>query len=424
MKLAQAVRLISVNLPTGSSVERALTRCHTVEDLRQLAARSLPRPVMEYIDGGADGELSVANNTAAFERHRFVPVALADVSAADTSSGILGRCAAAPLGFAPTGYTRMVHTAGEPAVARAAAAAGLPYVLSTMATTALEELAVGPAPEAERWFQLYVWKDRARARELVRRAAGAGYRVLEIAVDTAVPGNRLRDIRNGFTIPPRLTPATLLEIGSKPGYWMRMLRAPVLEFANVSEGAHGNAYTIENIGSQFDSGVTWSDLAELRAIWDGDLLLKGPISPADAVRARDLGVDGVHLSNHGGRQLDRTIAPADLIAPVRRAVGDDFTIVVDSGIRHGADIATAIALGADLAMIGRPYLWALAAAGEPGVAHLADLLVSQLRRTMQLLGVASVSELRRRGMQLLDEEHVRPLPHASREIPGLLLPQP
>ncbi|QTG81682.1 alpha-hydroxy acid oxidase [Arthrobacter crystallopoietes] len=423
MKLTQALRLVSVKLPTGSSVERAMSRCHTVEDLRQLAARRLPLPVMEYIDGGADGELSLANNSAAFERHRFIPVALADVSTTDTSTGFLGRRAAAPLGFAPTGYTRMVRTEGEPAVARAAAAAGLPYVLSTMATTSLEELATGPTAEAERWFQLYVWKDRARAHELVRRAAAAGYRVLEIAVDTAVPGNRLRDIHNGFTIPPRLTPASLLEIGTKPGYWMRMLRAPALEFANVSDSAGSNALTIENIGSQFDPGVTWSDLAELRAIWDGDLLLKGPISPADAVLARDLGVDGVHLSNHGGRQLDRTIAPADLINPVRRAVGDDFAIVVDSGIRHGADIATAIALGADLAMIGRPYLWALAAAGEPGVAYLADLLVGQFRRTMQLLGVASVDELRRRGMQLLDEEPVLPRPHTPGEIPGLLLPQ-
>lgn len=400
MKLTEALDLVSFKVPAGSRNERSLARCHTVEDLRRLAARRLPRSVLDYIDGGADAEHSLAGNTEAFARRRFTPVVLADVSAPDTGAAVLGRHAAAPLGFAPTGYTRMISPDGEPAAARAAAGAGLPYVLSTMATTALEDLEAAPA--ADRWFQLYVWKDRARTFELVRRAADAGYRVLEVAVDTAVPGNRLRDVRNGFTIPPRLTAGSLLGIGAKPGYWTKMLRAPGLEFANLSGGPAGSGYTIENIGAQFDPAVTWADLARLRAVWPGKLLLKGPVGPADAVRARELGVDGVHLSNHGGRQLDRTVAPAELIAPVRQAVGEDFAVVVDSGIRHGADIAVAVALGADLAMVGRPYLWALAAAGEPGVARLAELLVGQFRRTLALLGVASTAELRRRGPQLLD----------------------
>ncbi|MCG2622488.1 alpha-hydroxy-acid oxidizing protein [Arthrobacter sp. I2-34] len=399
MKLSRALAMVSLRIPAPRSAAQALARCHTVDDLRRLAARRLPRSVMDYIDGGADAEQSLADNTAAFARYRFTPSVLADVSAPDTGTTILGRPAAAPLGFAPTGYTRMISPDGEPAVARAAAAAGLPYALSTMATASLEELAAGPA--ADRWFQLYVWKDRAKTFELVRRAADAGYRVLELAVDTAVPGNRLRDVRNGFTIPPRLTAGSLLDIGAKPGYWTRLLRAPDLEFANLADSPDGPGYTIENIGAQFDPAVTWSELAALRAAWPGRLLLKGPVGPSDAVRARDLGVDGVHLSNHGGRQLDRTVAPADLIAPVRQAAGADFAIVVDSGIRHGADIAAALALGADLAMVGRPYLWALAAAGEPGVARLAELLTGQFRRTMALLGVASVAELRRRGPQLL-----------------------
>ncbi|MEV7648260.1 alpha-hydroxy acid oxidase [Arthrobacter sp. NPDC089319] len=401
MKLTEALGLVSFKVPQGSNSERALARCHTVEDLRRLAARRLPGSVLDYIDGGADAEHSLAGNIEAFARRRFTPVVLADVSSPDTAATVLGRQAAAPLGFAPTGYTRMIRPDGERAVARAAAGAGLPYVLSTMATTALEDLVTDSA--VDRWFQLYVWKDRAKTFELVRRAADAGYRVLEVAVDTAVPGNRLRDVRNGFTIPPRLTAGSLLDIGAKPGYWTKMLRAPGLEFANLSGGPAGAGYTIENIGAQFDPAVTWADLAQLRAAWPGKLLLKGPVGPADAVRARELGVDGVHLSNHGGRQLDRTVAPAELIAPVREAVGEDFAVVVDSGIRHGADIAIAIALGADLAMVGRPYLWALAAAGEPGVVRLAELLVGQFRRTMALLGVASTAELRRRGPQLLDQ---------------------
>ncbi|MFD1212087.1 alpha-hydroxy acid oxidase [Arthrobacter sp. GCM10027362] len=401
MKLSSALDLVSFTLPAGSAAERALARCHTVEDLRRLAARRLPRTVMDYIDGGADAELSLAGNTEAFARYRFTPAVLADVSAPDTATDFLGRTAAAPLGFAPTGFTRMINPDGEPAVARSAAAAGLPYVLSTMATTSLEDLAAQPA--GDRWFQLYAWKDRARTLDLIRRAADAGYRVLELAVDTAVPGNRLRDVRSGFTIPPRLTASSLLDIGSKPGYWTKLLRAPDLEFANLSGGAAdcGHGYTIENIGAQFNPALDWAGLAGLRAAWPGKLLLKGPVGPADAVRARDFGVDGVHLSNHGGRQLDRTVAPADLIAPVRQAVGEDFAVVVDSGIRHGADIAVALALGADLAMVGRPYLWALAAGGEAGVGHLADLLVSQFRRTMALLGVAGVAGLRRAGPQLL-----------------------
>ncbi|EMY32224.1 L-lactate dehydrogenase [Arthrobacter crystallopoietes BAB-32] len=371
-----------------------------MEDLQRLAARRLPRPVLDYIDGGADTELSLAGNAAAFERYRFTPRVLADVSVPDTTTTALGRPATLPLGLAPTGYTRMVNPAGEAAVAGAAAQAGIPYVLSTMATTSLEDLAALPAvAPADRWFQLYVWKDRGRTLDLVRRAADAGYRVLEVAVDTAVPGNRLRDLRNGFTIPPRLTASSLLDIGSKPGYWTRMLRAPDLEFANVSGGPAG--YTIENIGSQFDPSLTWRELAELREAWNGKLLVKGPVGPADARRARELGADGVHLSNHGGRQLDRTVAPVDLVAGVRVAAGEDFTIVVDSGIRHGADIAVALAHGADLAMVGRPYLWALAAGGEAGVARLIELLASQFRRTMALLGVASAAELRRRGPELL-----------------------
>lgn len=381
---------------------RRLAAAHTTEDFRLLARRALPRSVFDYVDGGADEEASLRANVEAFRRRRFVPRSLVDVSAPDLGCKILGRAVSAPLGLAPTGYTRMISTAGEPAVVTAAAAAGLPYVLSTMATTSLEDLAAA-APTAERWFQLYVWKDRALTGRLVRRAAEAGYSVLEIAVDTAVSGFRVRDVRNGLTIPPALTLAGLVDIGMRPGYWTSMLRHPALRFANVgSDGTDGSSgYTIENITSQFDPAVTWDDVARIRDQWPGRLVIKGPIGERDAVRARELGLDGVHLSNHGGRQLDRCIAPVDLVPRVRSAVGEDFSVLVDSGVRHGADIATALALGADACFVGRPYLWALAAGGHQGVARLLRILTDQLRRTMQLLGVTSIEQLRREGPALI-----------------------
>lgn len=402
MRIHEVRELVQLKPIDLNRRRRQLAAAHTTEDFRLLARRALPRSVFDYVDGGADEETSLRANVAAFRRWRFVPRSLTDVSAPDLSTKILGRSAAAPLGLAPTGYTRMISALGEPAVVAAAASAGLPYVLSTMATTSLEDLAAA-AHDAERWFQLYVWKDRRLTELLVERAAQAGCPVLEIAVDTAVSGFRVRDVRNGLTIPPALTLSSLMDIGRRPRYWTSMLRHPALRFANVSsDGADGSpGYTIENITSQFDPAVTWDDVARVRDQWPGKLVVKGPISPQDAVRARELGVDGVHLSNHGGRQLDRTIAPIDLVSPVRAAVGADFTVLVDSGVRHGADIATALALGADACLIGRPYLWALAAGGQDGVTRLLQLLTGQLRRTMQLLGVTSVDQLRHEGPSLV-----------------------
>ena len=402
MKIGDALELLSPRLPTGTLRQRRLGACHTVQDLRAAARRLLPAAVFDYVDGGADQELSLEANTSAFERYGYLPQVLRDVGSPDTTGSFLGHSAAMPLGFAPTGYTRMMHPQGEPAVARAAAEHRIPYVLSTMASTSLEDLAAVPgADAADRWFQLYVWKDRELTRGLVSRAQSHGYRVLEVAVDTAVSGKRLRDVRNGLTIPPALTLGSLLDIASRPNYWMGMLRGEKLDFANVRSDAPGGGHTIEGISDQFDPTVSWEDLARIRDDWDGPLVLKGPLGPEDAMRARALGVDGVHLSNHGGRQLDRTVAPVDLVAPVRSAVGDSFAIFVDSGVRHGSDIATAIALGADACFVGRPYLWALVAGGEEGVGHLVRMLTEEFTRTMQLLGVGSVQELRARGPELL-----------------------
>jgi L-lactate dehydrogenase (cytochrome) len=379
---------------------RLLRRCHDLEDLRRAARRRLPAPVFGYVDGGADDELTLAANRAALRSWQFRPRVLRDVADPDLRTPVLGGVLPAPLGLAPTGFTRLVHAGGETAVARAAASRGLPYCLSTVGTVSIEDIA--GLGDGELWFQLYVLGDRNVTRALISRAAAAGYTALEVTLDTTVAGRRLRDLRTGVTMPPALTPGALLSVASHPRYWLSLLRGPALEFASLKPyGGSRRATTIADIQALFDPRLTWSDLAVVRALWPGKLLVKGPLGPADAVRAVSAGVDGIHLSNHGGRQLDRCIPAIDLVRPVREAVGDGISIVVDSGIRHGADIAVAVARGADLCMIGRGYLYGLAAAGQPGVEHAIDLLVAQLRRTLQLMGVTSVAELRQHGDELV-----------------------
>jgi L-lactate dehydrogenase (cytochrome) len=295
----------------------------------------------------------------------------------------------------------MMHPDGEPAVARAAGRRNLPYTLSTMGNTSIEDLAAAAhaVGQDEIWFQLYVMKDAAQTRDLVQRAAGSGYRVLVLTVDTTVTGFRTRDERNGLIMPPALTLGTMARIGGRPAYWTRMLRSPAITFANFPP-EHEARTVSESIG-KFSSSITWDYLAELRASWPGQLVVKGPLGAADARRAVEAGADGIQLSNHGGRQLDRAIAPIDLVAEVREAVGPGPAVLVDSGIRHGADLAVAVALGADAGLVGRAYLYGLMAGGEPGVDRVLELLAVQFKRAMQLLGVTSVAELRKEGPNLL-----------------------
>ena len=394
---ASAIRqLIQMKPVELDATRRRLSACHDIADLRAAGRRLTPRPVFDYVDGGADEELSLRANTRAFRRWRFQPRALVNVSEADTSAAFLGSVAPLPLALAPTGYTRMMHPAGEIGAARAAQRHGLPYTLSTMATTTIE--AVAEAAQPDLWFQLYILRDSGLTKELVDRAAAAKYRALVVTVDTFVAGHRTRDRRNGLVIPPELTARTLASIAGKPGYWIRMLRNPAIDFANF---AGHPAATIEGTGELFNPGIDWGDIAELRARWPGKLVIKGPLSPGDARRAVSAGADGLQLSNHGGRQLDRALPPADMIAAVREAVGPEVSVLVDSGIRHGSDIAVALALGADACAIGRAYLYGLMAGGEPGVNKALDILAEQFRRTMQLLGVRSVAELRAAGRDLL-----------------------
>jgi len=401
MRLSEIRELVRVKPAEFDATHRRLSACHDIADLRAAGRRLIPRPVFDYVDGGADEELSLRANVRAFRQFRFQPRALVDVSEPDTSTVLWGSQVALPLVLAPTGYTRMMHPGGEIAAARSAQRHGLPYTLSTMATTTIESIAGAAQPGAARpdlWFQLYILRDKGLTKGLVQRAAEAGYRTLVVTVDCFVTGNRIRDRRNGLVIPPELTMRTLASIGGKPGYWIRMLGNPAIDFANF---AGYDAVTIEDTGQLFNPGITWDDIAELRASWPGRLVIKGPLGPADAAHAVSAGADGVQLSNHGGRQLDRTVPPVTTISSVRDAVGPDVAVLVDSGIRHGSDIAVALALGADACAVGRAYLYGLMAGGEAGVDKTLDIMAEQFTRTMQLLGVGSASELRAAGRELL-----------------------
>ena len=396
-------KLVQLRGVTLDPTARRLGACHDVFDLRRAAKRRIPRPVFDYVDGAADEEISVAANVSAFRSWRFLPRVLAGVAAAETSVPMFGASLPVPLLLGPVGYTRMLHPDGEIGAARSALRRGIPYTLSTMAATGIEELRAGvagaaPAGDGDLWFQLYLTRDRARALDLVSRAAGNGYSTLVVTVDTIVAGNRVRDLRNGLSIPPALTLSTVASVAVKPSYWYHLLAGPALDYANFADRG---PTTVMKTADFFDADLNWSDIEDLRSRWPGRLLLKGPVGPADARRALEIGVDGVQLSNHGGRQLDRAVAPVDLIAPVREAVGSSFTVLIDSGVRHGADVAIALALGADAAVLGRAYLYGLMAGGEAGVDRALDLLSRQFKSTLQFLGMNSVAELRKHGRGLL-----------------------
>ncbi|MFF8772071.1 alpha-hydroxy-acid oxidizing protein [Kitasatospora sp. NPDC015120] len=377
--------LVAFRRPRFDARERRLARAHTIEDLRIAARRRTPRSVFDYVDGAAEQEIGIGRARRAFEEVEFHPRVLRDVSRVDASADVLGARSALPLVLAPTGFTRMMHHEGEIAVARAAARAGIPYVLSTMGTTDPESVRAC-APTARQWFQLYLWKDREASEALVERAANAGYEALVLTVDTPVGGARMRDIRNGLTIPPTLTLRTLAGMAVRPAWWMNLLTTEPLRFAALS-GFDG---TVEElVGRMFDPSVTVEDLRRLRECWPGKLVVKGVQSVEDARMVADLGAEAIVLSNHGGRQLDRAPTPLELLPRVVDAVGHHCEILLDTGVRTGADLLAARALGASAAMVGRPYLYGLMAAGERGVDRAIEILGAEYARTMRLLGVAS-----------------------------------
>lgn len=395
-KVSELTPLIQFKAPVWRSRDRRLGSANTIGDLRVAAKKRTPRAPFDYADGGADDEIALARARAAFRDVVFEPSVLHDVSTVDTSSLVLGRPVALPFGIAPTGFTRMMHTEGELAGVTAAAAAGIPFALSTMGTASIEDVADAGRranPDARTWFQLYVWKDRARSAALIERAAAAGMEALILTVDVPVGGRRLRDIRNGMTVPPSLTPRTVVDTAMHPAWWFDFLTTEPLSFSSLERSSGSVKKLFETM---FDPSVTIDDLEWIRSQWSGSIIVKGVQSVRDAGRIADAGVDAIVLSNHGGRQLDRAVTPFDLLP----AVVDEFRtrstrpeVWIDTGIMSGGDVLACIAAGADFTLIGRAYLYGLMAGGRPGVDRALDILGGEIERTMRLLGVARLSEL-------------------------------
>ena len=381
--------LLRFKKPVWSAQQRRLESALTIEDLRRIARRRTPRAAFDYTDGAAEQELSLARARQAFEDIEFNPRVLRTMREVDTSTTILGGPSWLPFAIAPTGFTRLMQTEGEVAGAGAAGAAGIPFTLSTLGTTSIESVKAAN-PKGRNWFQLYIMRDREISYELTRRAAAAGFDTLHFTVDTPVAGARLRDTRNGFSIPPQLTLRTMANALAHPRWWIDFLTTPKLEFASLSStgGTVG-----ELLDAAMDPTISFEDLDVIRGLWPGKIVIKGVQSIQDATMLASLGVDGIVLSNHGGRQLDRAPTPFHLLPAVAREVGSDLEIGIDTGIMSGADIVAAIALGADFTMIGRAYLYGLMAGGRAGVDRTIEILQLQIVRTMKLLGAGSIAEL-------------------------------
>jgi L-lactate dehydrogenase (cytochrome) len=368
---------------------RRLARAHTIHELRAVARRRTPRAVFDYADGAAEREIGLRRSREAFSRVELVPTMLRDVSHVDTSTTILGRPARLPLAFAPTGFTRLFHHLGERAVVRVAARNGIPASLSTVGTTTIERFAA-EQPEATRWFQLYVWHDRDESAALVERAKAAGYHALLLTVDVPVAGSRLRDVHNGLVFPPELTARTLAGIARHPAWWLNVITTEPLRFAMIEQDLRTVARVADRL---FDPALTTADLTWLRELWDGPLVVKGVLTADDARRAVDLGADGVVVSSHGSRQLDLSPTPLEALPSVVEAVGDRAEVFLDSGITSGSDVVAALALGARACLVARAYCYGLMAGGERGVERAAEILRTEIVRTMALLGAGSVGDL-------------------------------
>ena len=403
-KVRDLAPLIRFKRPQFDATRRRLDAAFTIEDLRRIAQRRTPRAAFDYADGAAEDELSIERARQAFRDIEFHPTILRDVSNVTAGWNVLGQPVVLPFAIAPTGFTRLMHTEGEIAGARAAARAGIPFSLSTLGTCAIEDL-VTAVPQGRKWFQLYMWRDRERSMALAQRAADAGFDTLLVTVDVPVAGARLRDNRNGMTIPPTLTLRTVADAAAHPKWWFDLLTTEPLAFASLDRwpGTVG-----EYLSTMFDPSLTFDDLEWIKARWPGKLVVKGIQTLDDARAAVDRGVDGIVLSNHGGRQLDRAPVPFHLLPAVRREVGKDAEILLDTGIMSGADIVAAVALGARCTLVGRAYLYGLMAGGEAGVTRAIDILASGVTRTMALLGVTCLEELSPRHVTQLRRLGPRP----------------
>ncbi|MBO0771347.1 MAG: alpha-hydroxy-acid oxidizing protein [Actinobacteria bacterium] len=391
MRLGQTLPLLRVARPPAPYGARSLARCYSIEDVARRARRRLPLGARGYLEGGGEGEYTLRRNRAAFDRLEFLPCQPRDVSRIDTGTTVLGRHLPLPFALSPVGGPRMFHHEGELAVARAAGQAGIPYGISTLATASVEDVAAQTSSPL--WFQLYVWGDRGQAREALARARAAGFSALLFSIDTSVRSKREREQRAGLELPaPHLSLPTFLEGALHPAWGWHFLTSDPITFPNIGPPDQRSRAVMTEM---FDGTVRWQDLDWIRELWDGPILVKGVTRAEEAIAAADAGLDGVIVSNHGGRQLDHLPATIEVLPPIADAAGDRLEVLVDSGFRRGSDIAAALALGARAVLLGRAHLYGLAAAGEAGVRHCIDILAEELRTTMALCGARSIAELDR-----------------------------
>jgi L-lactate dehydrogenase (cytochrome) len=389
MRLSETLHLLRPARPPAPYGAQTLARCYSVEDVARQARRRLPLGSRAYLDGGGEGEYTLRRNRAAFDDLEFLPRQPGDVSSVDTSTTVLGERVPLPFALSPVGGPRMFHHEGELAVARAARRAGIPYGISTLATTSVEDVAA--QTDTPLWFQLYIWGDRAQSKDALARAKAAGYRALLVSIDTTVRSKREREKRAGLELPdPDLPVTTLVEGALHPGWAWHFLTSPTISFPNIGPP---DQRSLREMPAMFDGTVSWADLDWIRELWDGPILAKGVLRPEEAIEAAERGLDAVVVSNHGGRQLDHVPATIDVLPRIVDAAGDRLEVLIDSGFRRGSDIAAALALGARAVLIGRAHLYGLAAAGEAGVRHCIDILAQELRMTMQLCGARTVADL-------------------------------
>jgi len=376
----------------------SIEQCYNLEDFRQLARRRLPAPLFHFMDGGADDETALRGSVSAFEQCQLMPNALSDASNFDFSTTVLGQKIDWPVILSPTGINRLFHHDGERAVARAAAKAGTIYSLSTMSNVSIEE--IGALTSGPKCFQVYIHRDRGLTREFIQRCKDANYDSLTLTVDLPRAGNRERELRYGFSMPPKLNLAGMAGFAARPGWVYRALTHPKSILANVAhkipEGSSQSTSLIEYVASQFDPSVTWDDLGWMISEWAGPFAIKGILSAADARKAVDSGVSAIIVSNHGGRQLDGALSAFEALGPIVDEVGGECEIICDGGIRRGTHVLKALARGATACSMGRPYLFGLAAAGQPGVTRVLDLLRAEIERDMALIGCRNIAEISRK----------------------------
>lgn len=404
MKVSEARQLVQVKAPVLSRKRRVLANAFNVEEYRKAAQKALPAGIFDYLDGGSEDEVTLRRNRAVFDAWALMPT-WGPVTGPDLATTLLGKTSALPLTLTPTGATRLFHPDGELAVAAAAARADIPYGLAGLSTVSMEAIAERE-PGLNRWFNFGLGSDAQARKAKLARCKAAGFTTLIVGVDTRALGSRERDLHNGFTAPPALTLSTIADIARRPAWWINFLKSEGITFPNLDPRSAAATSLVtpsmwQHILGHSDATSGWKELDTLRQEWDGKIVLKGCVNPADVAKAARIGLDAVQLSNHGGRQLDHMLSPMDVLQESRQRVGDSIEIYVDSGIRRGSDILKALALGADACSIGRAYLYGLVAAGSPGVGRVIDILADELRRTMTLVGVSSIPELKARGNELL-----------------------